>query len=420
MRSDKRHKQPLRYLRHSLLMIQRNRLVYAKLSVTVVLSFSLLLAFLSFTDARLYNEYKEIFAQPREIVQCNIYGKPGAYHTLLSQIKNNIAGADSYGYATLDGICDYENGRVNVRCSFLPTGDMPVYTWNQIDFKKTGGIFSAAPVRLSGEKQDFDLKGNEVIINESWYNALIAGGVRVPVRISIHFDWQDGKGSDWVLTVAGVCRDTLQENLLLDKEGSVYGWGRMYLSAGLLSRADVGEFGTSAEYSVWVNTATPEKAIAYARVLGFWTYGMSEAQQAANAILAVEKASKAYIAAVILVLLGINLYSSFSNALKERRYEIGVKRALGAGKRHIVRQFLYESLCVLLFDTLLSLTLVINLMVGYKAYQAFVLGKEWIVFISPHSVIMFLVCSLSLSIVFSLIFAFQSMQVEIISNLREE
>jgi ABC-type antimicrobial peptide transport system permease subunit len=106
--------------------------------------------------------------------------------------------------------------------------------------------------------------------------------------------------------------------------------------------------------------------------------------------------------------------------LQERRYEIGVKRALGAGKMHIVRQFLYESLCVLLFDTLLSATLVIDLMVGYKSYQAFVLEKEWIIFISPYSVIMFLVCSLSLSVVFSLIFAFQSMQVEIISNLREE
>lgn len=420
MKRHKRRKQPWRYLRHSLLMIQRNRTVYAKLSVTVVLSFSLLLAFLLFTDARLYNEYKEIFAQPREIVLSSIYGKPAAYHALLSQIKNNLASADCYGYPTLDGVCKYENGSVNAHCSFLPNGDMPVYTWKRIDFEKTSDLYSVAPIRLLGEKQDFNLKGNEAIINESWYNALMNGGAQNPVRIPIHFDWQEGKGSDWELTVVGVCSDTLQEKLLLDKSGSVYGWGKIYLSAGLLSRADVGQFGTSAEYSVWVNTTTPEKAIAYARVLGFSTYGVSEAQQAANAIIKVEMSNKAYIAAVILVLLGINLYSSFSNALKERRYEIGVKRALGAGKRHIVRQFLYESLCVLLFDTLLSATLVIDLMVGYKSYQAFVLGKEWIVFISPYSIIMFLVCSLSLSMVFSLIFAFQSTQVEIISNLREE
>lgn len=421
MRSHKHSKQPFRNFQHSLLMIQRNRLVYSKLSVTVVLSFSLLLAFLLFTDARLYNEYKEIFAQPAEIVLSSIYGKPAAYRALLSQVKNNIADADYYGYTTIDGLSEYENGHVNIRCSFLPAGDIPVYTYNSIDFEEADGLFLVAPIKLLGEKQDFDLKGNEVIINESWYNSLIDGGAKTPLRIAVHFDWKDEKSSDWVLLVSGVCADTPQEKMLIDKSNLIYGWGRMYLSSELLSRADVGEFDSlSAEYSVWVNTSTPEKAIAYARDLDFVAYGVSEAQQAANTIIKIEKESKAYIAAVILVLLGINLYSSFSNALQERRYEIGVKRALGAGKGHIVCQFLYESLCVLLFDTLLSSTLVINLMIGYKAFLAFFAGEEWTIYMSFYSVIMFLVCSLSLSMVFSLIFAFQSTQVEIISNLREE
>lgn len=401
-------------------MVKRNRIVYAKLSVTVVLSFSLLLAFLLFTDTQLYNKYKEVFSQPSEIVLSNIYGKPAAYHALLLQIRNNVAEADCYGYVTVNGVSEYENGRVNVRCSFLPNGDMPVYTWNRIDFKETGDLYSVSPVKLLGEKQNFDCKGSEVIINESWYNALIDGGAQIPVKIPVHFDWGKGESSNWELTVVGVFSDTLQEELSIDKDGSTYGWGSMYLSAELLSRADVGEFNTSAEYSVWVNTDMPEKAIAYARALGFSAYGVSEAQQAANIVLKVEKANKAYITAVILVLLAINLYSSFSNALQERRYEIGVKRALGADKGHIIRQFLYESLCVLLFDTLLSVAIVINLMIGYKVYQTFVLGKIWVIFISPYSVIMFLVCSLSLSVVFSLVFAFQSTQVEIISNLREE
>jgi len=420
VRPHKLSNQPLRYFRHSFLMIQRNHIVYTKLSVTVVISFSLLFAFLLFTDSRLYNKYKEIFTQPANIVLNSIYGKPAAYHALLSQIKNNIKDADCYGYVTIDGICEYENGSINVRCAFLPSGDMPIYTWDRISFDEGNDIYSAVPIRLLEENHDFDLKGNEVIINESWYNALIYGGAKEPIHIPIRFEWQEGETSDWEVTVIGVCSDTLQEELLIDKTGSTYGWGSMYLSAGLLSRADVGKFGISAEYSVWVNTIAPEKAIAYARTLGFSVYSVFEAQQAANAVLKVEKESKAYIAAVILVLLSINLYSSFSNALQERRYEIGVKRALGAGKGDIIRQFLYESLCVLLFDTLLSATIVINLMIGYKLYQVFVLDKEWVVFTSFYSVIMFLICSLSLSVVFSLIFAFQSTQVEIISNLREE
>lgn len=42
---------------------------------------------------------------------------------------------------------------------------------------------------------------------------------------------------------------------------------------------------------------------------------------------------KYIIAAVLFVILGINLYSAFSNALNERKYEIGIKRAIGAGKK---------------------------------------------------------------------------------------
>lgn len=409
----------LRYIKHSLHMVNRNYLVYIKLSVTVLLSFSLLFGFLMFTDSRLYNKYKEIFAQPSELVLSNIYEKPAAYQTLLSQIKNNIPNADCYGYITTNGTCEYENGRVNIRSVFLPAGDVPVYTWDQIDFEETGDLYSVAPIELLGEKQNFDLKENEVIINDSWYHALINGGSTAPMRIRVNFDWQE-EDDNWDFVVVGRYRDTLQEGVDIDEMGSVNGFGGMFISAMLFSDMNIGKADLATEYSVWVNTSEPESVLAYANALGFSSYGVSEAQQNANAIMKVEKGNKAYVTAVILVLLSINLYSSFSNALKERRYEIGVKRALGASEGDIIRQFLYEGLCVMLFDTLLSIILVIDLIIGYKVYQTFVIGKEWTLFVSFYSVMLFLICSLSLSAVFSLLFAFQSTQVEIISNLRKE
>ena len=418
MKSHKTRKQPLRHIRHSLTMVRRNIRVYMKLSVTVVISFSLLLGFLVFTDAQLYNKYKELFAQPREVVLCYNHGTPAAYHALLAQIERDIPDADSYGYVAIDGISEYENGKVNAMCSFLPAGGVPVYTWGALDLGHD--LYYPNPVRLIGEKQGFDVKGNEVIINESWYKALTEEGATEAVRIPIHFNWQDGKSVDWELSVIGVCEDTAQDVVRTDKTGFEMNYGHVYLSAELLSRADAGEFSAVEEYWVWANTTAPEKVISYARALEFVPYSVVEAQDAANTVLKIEKTSKAYIAAIILVLLSINLYSSFSNALQERRYEIGVKRAIGASKMHIVRQFLYESLCVLLFDTVLATALVFDIMIGYKTYQAFVLGKEWIIYASSYSVMMFLVCSLSLSVVFSLIFAFRSMQVEIISNLRNE
>lgn len=425
MKASKPNKTAFLHLTHSLLMVQRNARVYAKLSVTVVLSFCLLLAFLAFTDTKLYNRYKEIFAQSPRIVLSSIYGRPGAWLGLMEQIENNIEDAEYYGYITLNTSVAYENGLVDAQASFLPNGDIPVYTmYVDTEFSKTDATSSIGPVRLLGEKQTFSLQDNEVIINESWYRAMIDGGATEPLHISANFDWEDGTSAQLALVVVGVAQDTTEQKLWFDPQASpdysVHGWGNMYLSAELLSRPEVGEFSQSAQYSVWAHTASPEQVITYARALEFSTYSVMEAQQTANDILKMENTNKAYITAVILLLVGINLYSSFSNALQERRYEIGVKRALGAEKMQIVRQFLYESLSVLLFDTLLAAALVIDLMIGYKLYQTFVLGQEWIIFISGYSVMMFLVCSLSLSAVFSLIFAFQSMQVEIISNLREE
>ena len=385
-------------------MVYRNRTAYAKLSVTVVLSLSFLLLFLIFTDSRLYNKYKEVYAQPSEIVLSNIYGNKTAYQALLSQIATYIPEADYYGYTTVNGYAQYENGSLNIRCSFLPSIEVPVYEVDSIKADQTD-IFSVKPIKMVQGKEKFDLKGNEVIINESWYNSLIGEGGELPLNITIQIG-----SPPWQVKVVGVCEDSVENGIFFDEVSSsdvVSGWGSMYLSAGLLSKYDVSTYDDSAEYSVWINTQEPEKAIGFARALGLIPYGVYEAQQSTNAVMKVEIGNKAYISAVILLLLGLNLYSSFSNALHERRYEIGVKRALGAGISHIMRQFIYESIAVLLLDTLISVIIVVDLMIGYKAYQTFVLGNEWIVYIS-------------LSTVFSLIFAYKSTQVEIIKYLRDE
>ena len=74
-----------------------------------------------------------------------------------------------------------------------------------------------------------------------------------------------------------------------------------------------------------------------------------------------QKTTKALITCAMLLILGINLYSSFSNALNERKFEIGVKRAIGASGFAIVRQFLYESLTVMVANILVSVALVVDI-----------------------------------------------------------
>ena len=53
-------KQPRFVLAHAFVMVRKHIRSYALLSVTIVLSFSLLLGYLVYTDTSLYNEYKEL------------------------------------------------------------------------------------------------------------------------------------------------------------------------------------------------------------------------------------------------------------------------------------------------------------------------------------------------------------------------
>ena len=130
--------------------------------------------------------------------------------------------------------------------------------------------------------------------------------------------------------------------------------------------------------------------------------------------------SKYLIAAVLFILLGINLYSSFANALKERKFEIGVKRALGASKVHIMLQFVLEGFVVMLINIIFSICVVTNIVVAYKLIQLRVFHNEYVIIMSPQSVLLFLVFSFFLTFIFSALFAYQSTRVEIIKYLKEE
>lgn len=150
------------------------------------------------------------------------------------------------------------------------------------------------------------------------------------------------------------------------------------------------------------------------------THSVADAQEEALINIRAQKSTKGIIAIVLLLLLGINFYSSFSNALERRKYEIGVKRAIGASGISIMGQFLLESMMVMLVNIAASIIIVLDVLVGYKLYQKLVEGNTWTVNISIHTILMFLVCSLPLTTAFSLLFAYKSTKVEIVQYLKAE
>lgn len=75
---------PFRSVAHASKMMLRNRKSYALLSVTIVLSFSVLLCYLGFVDSGTYHDYKEVFAVPGNVVMAEKQGDHAAFYAFTT------------------------------------------------------------------------------------------------------------------------------------------------------------------------------------------------------------------------------------------------------------------------------------------------------------------------------------------------
>lgn len=407
------------HLRHAVKMVLRNRRAYAKMSVTVVLCFSILLGYMALTDADLYNRYAKVFSLPREVVQCYTYDDALA-ETFLSQVQKNLPDAKIYRYFGVDTTLTSFQIEIHAQCFFLPEGVEAVYTTDgssTVDRSSEFQSSCAEPLSLLGEKQTFDLQKNEAIVNESFYRSLQNGGAEEEPVIPITFYWADGSYSIWEVTIVGICEDTTDNAFLPVADGSA-GYVTIYLSQAQLGE-EVGEFGLT-KHIIFTASDSPEEVQSMGRALGLVSQGIVEAQNEARRELRSSIRSKAVTACVMFVLLAICLYSSLSNVLETRNFEIGVKRAIGASAWSIIRQFLYEGLLVLGFDCILSAAIVADFLLVYKIIQKVFSGVVWIAHVSNYSLAIYCVCALSLTVTYSLIFAYRSTRVEIVRYLKAE
>ncbi len=82
---------PFKVTAHAVKMVGRNKRSYALLSVTIVLSFTLLLGYLCFVDSQHYNRYKQTFSFDRGRVSAVIKSDP-ALDGLISKRLNELDG----------------------------------------------------------------------------------------------------------------------------------------------------------------------------------------------------------------------------------------------------------------------------------------------------------------------------------------
>lgn len=118
---------------------------------------------------------------------------------------------------------------------------------------------------------------------------------------------------------------------------------------------------------------------------------MREAQNASARVFAWLLAS---IASVSLVVGGISIMNIMLVSVSERRREIGLRMALGARKRHVLRQFLIEAVLLCLFGG------VIGLLIGLGATVLVAHFAQWPVYLLPGTMALSLLVSAGVGVVF--------------------
>lgn len=415
-------------LRHAATMVGRTMKSYALLSVTIVLSFSLLLGYLVYTDSALYNAYKESFALDRSVLiasRADMAASP--VNALWEQAENIGKTHMQLAYvasARFNAIYFAEMEQREILSHSL-VYCIQEHVWA---FYTASGLAPEAVVWLDGvQRQGITLGTEEALISEGAYYALGLDQQETPYY-TIILDSPYGK-PDYTVTVRIV--GLLQDGYLLRAEdvgqGVVYGWSNndfnLVVSAGTLNPF-VAENARWNQYTVFY-TDSPEQVDQLCKNLNFYTRTAYETQNAALEAKREATGTKAIITATLLLLLGINLYSSFTNALEDRKFEIGVKRAVGASAGSIVRQFLYESWLVMTANILISVAVVVDVFLVVKPVMekipdAYGRHQIWSICLSPYSAAMFAVCAAALTVVFSLIFAYKSTRVEIVAYLKAE
>lgn len=120
------------------------------------------------------------------------------------------------------------------------------------------------------------------------------------------------------------------------------------------------------------------------------------------------------IAAISLLVGGIGIMNIVLATVMERTKEIGIRRATGARRRDIVRQFLTESVLISTGGGLLG--------IGFGFFLSWVIAKtaEWKTIVAPSSVIVAFGVSFVVGVIFGIYPAMKASQIDPIEALRYE
>jgi ABC-type antimicrobial peptide transport system permease subunit len=120
------------------------------------------------------------------------------------------------------------------------------------------------------------------------------------------------------------------------------------------------------------------------------------------------------VAAIALVVGGIGIMNIMLVSVTERTREIGLRKAIGAGQKDILAQFLIESVVLTSCGGLLGIIL------GGAAALAIAKILGWATYVSPASILLSTGFSISIGLLFGIMPARQAANLNTIEALRYE
>ena len=438
-------KKPFRILRHALTMVRRNLRAYAALSVTIILSFSILLGYMGYLDSEHYNSYKGVLAKDPSLLRVSSTSLSAARADLLQERAEEYGTTYSLQYLT-------QNVAIQTDGWTLSTGErltsnfrvkanaIPRETWFLEDVDSGMSALGTYPVTwLDGRTvSNVTLEPGEILMDEQLFKALGLSQNNGTLELKLS---GGGMNFEGVFTVVGTIPSVYplelefydvpntgeQEARLQNKKL------KQYVSVIFFSLQDFNPAVVDGNWHrnliFYSDQPTSVKQMIKTLEPDLPVTSIYEGQEFAFDVIRTEKTTKSLVAILLLLILGINLYSSFQNALKERKFEIGVKRAVGASAFSIVRQFFYESMLVMIANIAVTVAVVVDIGLVLKLYReataitdtyAKFSEENYILYITSESVAMFAVCALMLTVVFSLTFAYKAPRVQIVDYLKAE
>lgn len=440
-------KKPFGILRHACRMVLRNIRSYAMLSVTIILSFSILLGFMGYMDSEHYNNYKKTFAKDSSLVRVNSNSLSASRAALLQERAAEYGTTNSLQYLRQHLQINTDNwtlasGERLVSYLSVTACSIPRECWFVEAQDGTGGSLDPYTVTwLDGrDTANITLESGQILMDEQLFKALGLSLGNSTLELNLVSNMDDFKGT---FTVVGTVPslyplevETYTDKFTGEQVAQVAEkTGSTYRATLIFSMDDFSPtvFSGGSWYRTLIfysDQPMSIKQLIQSLEPDLYVYTVYERQEQAMEVIRTEKATKALIAMLLLLILGINLYSSFENALNERKFEIGVKRAVGASAFTIVRQFFYESMLVMITNIAVTVAIVVDMGLVLKVYreitnQAGINGlntgyQNYVLYITAQSVAMFAVCALVLTVVFSLIFAYKATRVQIVDYLKAE